>query len=111
MPSSIARSLVTGAEKLLDLDSFGVARNHAVAVEGNGVAQARRELGIRIHPVKCTVESGVDDALVRQVRDIGFDSQQRIEGCESGAIRKNEPSTPPSTLFVCITNNRLWGPK
>lgn len=69
--------------------------DHAVAVEGNIVAQARRELRIGLDAVERFVEFAGDFTFMRQIGDVGLDPTRRVETGESRGLRKGRHCIRP----------------
>ena len=58
-------------------------RDHAVAIEGDIVAQARRILRVGLYAVKCPVQFPWDGAPVSQTMNVGFDARRSVETREA----------------------------
>jgi hypothetical protein len=64
------------------------AADHAIAVEGDVVAEARRKLWIGLHPEERAVELAGNCALVREIYNVRFDARGCVEARESGRLGK-----------------------
>ena len=69
------------------------AADHAVAVEGDVIAEARRKLGIGLHPEERAVQFPGNCALVREIYNVRFDARGRVEVRESGCLGKMSHDT------------------
>src|SRR5256886_17614808 len=55
------------------------AADHAVAVEGDVIAQPRRELWVGLHPEESAVQLTGNRALVSQIHDVRLHTRGRVE--------------------------------
>jgi hypothetical protein len=79
------------------------ARDHAVAVECDVVAQARRELRVGLDSVKRAIQLGRNCALVHQIYNVGFNPRRRVETGEAWRVREVGHLASPSIEFVSYT--------
>jgi hypothetical protein len=81
------------------------AGDHAIAVEGNIIAQHRRKLRIGLHAEERAVQLGRNRALVLQVGNIGLHAAGGVETGETGGIGELRHCDVLSLRqIVCSTN-------
>src|SRR4029077_2814965 len=86
------------------------AGDHAVAVEGDIVAQSRRELRVRLYPEKRAIQLPGNCAFVRQIYNVGLDARGRVEAGKTGRPGKvGHCRSLSAAIFVSYTNNPMPG--
>src|SRR5690606_10528964 len=83
------------------------AGDHPVAVEGNVIAEARRELRIRLHAIERAVQFAGNRAFVLQVGDVRLDPARSVEAGERGGLwEMGHRSSPCVRLYASLTNRQ-----
>src|SRR5580658_7882902 len=81
------------------------ARDHAIAIERDVVAQAGWKLRIRLHAVESAVQFPRNGSLVDKTYNVRFDAGRGVEAREAGRIGEMSHDASLTRSFVSYTND------